>query len=136
MPEIPYSASDPPDGVSLPLTLQVAHTKLSYSRAFIVRAYLLQTHEMLFDAHNHAFRVFGGIAAGVGAVLITMASKSLLNRGRKFGAVLAHRFYLILPISLVMTWGADIAAIDWSSSVVAALLVVSVVGVLAPLYLL
>lgn len=41
--------------------LQVAHTKLSYSRAFIVRAYLLQTHEMLFDAHNHAFRVFGGV---------------------------------------------------------------------------
>ena len=41
--------------------LQVAHTKLSYSRAFIVRAYLLQTHEMLFDAHNHAFRVLGGV---------------------------------------------------------------------------
>jgi transposase len=39
--------------------LQVAHFKLSYSRAFIVRAYLLQTHEMLFDAHNHAFRVLG-----------------------------------------------------------------------------
>ena len=33
--------------------LQVAHFKLSYSRAFIVRAYPLQTHEMLFDAHNH-----------------------------------------------------------------------------------
>ncbi|MFK4259890.1 EamA family transporter [Agrobacterium tumefaciens] len=76
------------------------------------------------------------VAAGVGAVLITMASKSLLNRGWKFGAVLAHRFYLILPISLMMTWGADIAAIDWNSSLVAALLVVSVVGVLAPLYLL
>jgi transposase len=41
--------------------LQVAHTKLSYSRAFVVRAYLLQTHQMLFDAHNHAFRVLGGI---------------------------------------------------------------------------
>lgn len=41
--------------------LQVAHAKLSYSRAFTVRAYLLQTHEMLFDAHNHAFRVLGGI---------------------------------------------------------------------------
>jgi len=41
--------------------LQVAHTKLSYSRAFIVRAYLMQTHEMLFDAHNHAFRVLGGV---------------------------------------------------------------------------
>ena len=29
--------------------LQVAHIKLSHSRAFIVRAYPFQTHEMLFD---------------------------------------------------------------------------------------
>jgi transposase len=41
--------------------LQVAHFKLSHSRAFLVRAYLLQTHEMLFDAHYHAFRVLGGV---------------------------------------------------------------------------
>lgn len=41
--------------------LQVAHTKLSHGRAFLVRAYPLQTHEMLFDAHWHAFRVFGGV---------------------------------------------------------------------------
>jgi transposase len=41
--------------------LQVAHIKLSHSRAFLVRAYLLQSHEMLFDAHWHGFRVFGGI---------------------------------------------------------------------------
>jgi transposase len=41
--------------------LQAAHFKLCYSRAFIVRAYLLQTHEMLFDAHNHAFRILGGV---------------------------------------------------------------------------
>ncbi len=41
--------------------LQVAHTKLSHSRAFLVRAYPLQTHEMLFDAHWHAFHVFGGV---------------------------------------------------------------------------
>lgn len=41
--------------------LQVAHIKLSHSRAFLVRAYLLQTHEMLFDAHWHGFRVLGGI---------------------------------------------------------------------------
>ncbi|AEI96329.1 putative transposase [Roseobacter litoralis Och 149] len=41
--------------------LQVAHTKLSHSRAFIVRVYPLQTHEMLFDAHWHAFRAFGGV---------------------------------------------------------------------------
>jgi transposase len=40
-----------------PTKLQVAHTKLAHSRAFIVRAYLLQTHEMLFDALTQAFRV-------------------------------------------------------------------------------
>ena len=41
--------------------LQVAHMKFGYSRAFAVRAYLLQSHEMLCDAHNHAFRVLGGV---------------------------------------------------------------------------
>ena len=41
--------------------LQVAHIKLAHSRAFLVRAYLLQTHEMLFDAHWHGFRVLGGV---------------------------------------------------------------------------
>ena len=43
------------------IKLQVAHTKLSHSRAFIVRAYPLQTHEMLFDALTQAFRVLGGV---------------------------------------------------------------------------
>ena len=41
--------------------LQMAHIKLSHSRAFLVRAYPLQTHEMLFDAHWHGFRVFEGV---------------------------------------------------------------------------
>jgi len=44
-----------------PTKLQVAHTKLAHSRAFIVRAYLIQTHEMLFDALTQAFRVLGGV---------------------------------------------------------------------------
>ena len=39
----------------------VAQFKLCHSRAFLLRAYPQQTHEMLFDAHNHAFQVFGGI---------------------------------------------------------------------------
>jgi transposase len=43
------------------MKLQVAHLKLSHSRAFLLPAYLLQTHEMLFDAHWHGFRVFGGV---------------------------------------------------------------------------
>lgn len=47
------------DGVNT--KLQVAQFKLCYSRAFLLRAYMLQTHEMLFDAHNHAFAAFGGV---------------------------------------------------------------------------
>jgi hypothetical protein len=38
--------------------LQVAHFKLCYSRAYFMRAYLSQSHEMLFDAHYHAFDGF------------------------------------------------------------------------------
>ncbi len=45
----------------LRVKLQVAQFKLCYSRAFVLRAYPLQTHEMLFDAHNHAFTVLGGV---------------------------------------------------------------------------
>lgn len=41
--------------------LQVAHMKLSSSRAFSMRAYLPQTHEMLFDALNEALRMLGGV---------------------------------------------------------------------------
>jgi transcriptional regulator with XRE-family HTH domain len=33
--------------------LQVAHIKLSHSRAFLLRAYSLQTHEMLFDVSTY-----------------------------------------------------------------------------------
>ena len=43
------------------MKLQVAHFKLCHSRAFMLRAYPLQTHEMLFDAHNHCLRALGGI---------------------------------------------------------------------------
>ncbi len=56
------------------LRLQMAHIKLSHSRAFLLRAYPLQTHDLshrartdgaamasMFDAHWHGFRVFGGV---------------------------------------------------------------------------
>jgi hypothetical protein len=78
--------------------LQVAHTKLSYSRAFVVRAYLLQTHEMLFDAHNHAFRVFGGVPRrGIYDNMRTAIDK--VGRGKerdvnvRFMAMASHYLY-------------------------------------------
>jgi transposase len=78
--------------------LQVAHFKLSYSRAFIVRAYLLQTHEMLFDAHNHAFRVLGGIPRrGIYDNMKTAIDK--VGRGKerqvnaRFSALVSHYLF-------------------------------------------
>ena len=41
--------------------LEVAHTKLAASRAFLLVAYFTQSHEMLFDAHTRAFELFGGV---------------------------------------------------------------------------
>src|SRR6202789_1557482 len=41
--------------------VKVSHLRLCHSRMMFVRAYPRETHEMLFDAHNHAFRVLGGV---------------------------------------------------------------------------
>src|SRR6476646_4100135 len=75
--------------------LQVAHVKLCYSRAFIIRAYPQQTHEMLFDAHNHAFRVFGGVPRrGIYDNMRTAVDK--IGRGKerrvnaRFSAMVSH----------------------------------------------
>jgi transposase len=75
--------------------LQVAHFKLCYSRAFILRAYPQQTHEMLFDAHNHAFRVLGGVPRrGIYDNMRTAVDK--VGRGKerqvnvRFSAMVSH----------------------------------------------
>jgi transposase len=41
--------------------LCVAQFKLAHSRAFLLRAYWHQRHEMLFDAHNRALAILGGV---------------------------------------------------------------------------
>ena len=80
--------------------LQVAHTKLSHSRAFSLRGYLLQTHEMLFDAHHHAFRVLGGVALrGIYDNMRTAVDKvgagKLRDVNARFAAMTSH--YLFEP---------------------------------------
>ncbi len=80
--------------------LQVAHFRLSHSRAFYLRAYLQQTHEMLFDAHYHAFQVFGGVPErGIYDNMKTAVDK--VGRGKqrtinqRFQAMVSH--YLFEP---------------------------------------
>ncbi len=67
--------------------LQVAHTKLSHSRVFIVRAYLLQTHEMLFDVLAEAFRVLGGVPQrGIFDNMKTAVDRIGSGKARQFNA--------------------------------------------------
>ncbi len=80
--------------------LQVAHTKLSHSRAFAVRAYLLQTHEMLFDALTQAFRVLGGVPRrGIFDNMRTAVDRIGTGKARqvnaRFAAMASH--YLFEP---------------------------------------
>src|ERR1700735_4309152 len=77
------------------IKLQVAHFKLSYSRAFVLRAYPQQTHEMLFDAHNHAFRVLGGVPRrGIYDNMRTAVDKVGRGKNRqvnaRFAAMVSH----------------------------------------------
>lgn len=78
--------------------LQIAHFKLSYSRAYFMRAYLTQSHEMLFDAHYHAFAAFGGIPErGIYDNMKTAVDK--VGRGKqrqvnkRFHAMVGHYLY-------------------------------------------
>ena len=78
--------------------LQVAHTKLAHSRAFIVRAYLLQTHEMLFDALAQAFRVLGGVPQrGIFDNMRTAVDKIGTGKARqvnaRFAAMASHYLF-------------------------------------------
>jgi transposase len=80
--------------------LQAAHTKLSHSKAFIVRAYPLQTHEMLFDALTQAFRVLGGVPQrGIFDNMKTAVDKIGTGKARqvnaRFAAMASH--YLFEP---------------------------------------
>ncbi len=80
--------------------------------------------------------VVASVGTGIGAVLITVASKALLDRGWQSGAVLAHRFYLILPVSFLFALAGDPASVPWSASLVWTFIAISALGVVGPLYLL
>ncbi len=78
--------------------LQIAHFKLSHSRAFYLRAYPLQTHEMLFDAHNHALATFGGVPArgiydNMRTAVDSVRSGKLRDVNIRFKAMVSHYLF-------------------------------------------
>lgn len=97
------------------------------------------THEGLLTASTAASRWLGVLASvvtGCGVVIVTMSSRALLDRGWRSGTVLAHRFYLIVPLSLAMAHGTyDLALVSWSWAVVSVGVAVAALGVILPLYL-
>ncbi len=80
--------------------------------------------------------LLASVTAGIGAVVITIASKSLLSQGWRFSAVLAHRFYLIVPVSLALVHVTGASSVEWSIQLAYTVIFVSIIGVLAPLFLL
>lgn len=63
--------------------MQVAQLKLCASRAFWLRAYPSQGHEMLFDAHTRSFAAMGGIARrGIDDNMKTAVDKVKKGKGR------------------------------------------------------
>ena len=81
--------------------IKLAHFKLSYSRMFFVIAYLRESHEMLFDAHDKAFEFFGGMTKrGIYDNMKTAVDKVFVSKSnRKFNqnflCMLKH--YVIEP---------------------------------------
>jgi transposase len=78
--------------------LQIAHFKLSHSRAFLLRAYPLQTHEMLFDAHNYAFAAWDGVPGrGIFDNMKTAVDKVRSGKQRdvnlRFSAMVSHYLF-------------------------------------------
>jgi transposase len=80
--------------------LDLAHTKLAASRAFVLSAYYNQAHEMLFEAHARAFAVFGGVTKrGIYDNMKTAVDKVGVGKRRivntRFAAMASH--YLFDP---------------------------------------
>jgi len=80
--------------------IMAAHLKLCFSKAFVVQAYPMQSHEMLFDAHTRSFAALGGIARrGIYDNMKTAVDKVKKGKSRivnqRFAAMSSH--YLFDP---------------------------------------
>jgi transposase len=75
--------------------VKVAHIRLCHSRMFVVRAYPRDTREMVSDAHDRAFRRFGGACRrGIYDNMTTAVEAVFVGKerrfNRRFGAMCWH----------------------------------------------
>jgi transposase len=88
------------DGVTT--TIKVAHVRLCHSRMVFVRAYPRETQEMVFDAHDKAFALFGGACArGIYDNMKTAVDTIFVGKdrayNRRFQQMCGH--YLVEPVA-------------------------------------
>jgi hypothetical protein len=81
-------------------TVKVAHIRLCHSRMFLVQAYPRETQEMVFDAHDHALRLLGGMyRRGIYDNMTTAVEAVFAGKERRFNrrflALCSH--YLVEP---------------------------------------
>jgi transposase len=86
----------------MPMTVKVAHLRLSHSRRFYIRAYPRETQEMVFDAHARAFATFGGVPwRGIYDNMKTAVEAVFVGKERRFNRrfeqMCSH--YLIEPVA-------------------------------------
>jgi len=66
-------------------TVKVAHVRLCHSRMIFIRAYPRESQEMVFDAHDRAFALFGGACTrGIYDNMKTAVDTILVGKDRKF----------------------------------------------------
>ncbi len=90
------------------ITLKVAHVRLCHSRMMLVRAYPRETQEMVFDAHERAFRFFGGACErGIYDNMKTAVDGILTGKERRFNRrfeqMCSH--YLVEPVACTPSAG-------------------------------
>ena len=82
--------------------IKVAHIRLSHSRMFLTIAYLRESQEMVFDAHNRGFAFFGGACRrGLYDNMKTAVTRILRGKerdfNRRFEQLCSH--YLFEPVA-------------------------------------
>jgi transposase len=66
-------------------TVKVAHVRLCHSRMFLIQAFPRETQEMVFEAHDRAFRLFGGSCRrGIYDNMATAVDAVFLGKERRF----------------------------------------------------
>lgn len=83
-------------------TVKVAHIRLCHSRFFLAVAYPRESQEMVLDAHDRAFRLFGGACTrGIYDNMKTAVETVFIGKERRFNRRFAQMcsHYLVEPVA-------------------------------------